>query len=165
MILLSAVWQHVPPADRPRAIRKMATLMKPGGLLVMSLRNGPAPEGRPMHPTSVSEIEGLARISGLEVVRVVDRADLQERPDVTWSIVCLRLPDDGTGALPLVRGIILADGKSSTYKLGLLRAVARIAEHSPGTAVPTPGAADSVDVPLGLVALNWVRLYLPLVNA
>lgn len=165
MIMLSVVWQHVRPSYRSRAVRKMATLLRPGGLLVMSLRNGPAPSDRPMHPTSVGEIEGLARISGLEVVRIVDRADLQQRPGVTWSIICLRLPDDGTGALPLVRGIILADGKSSTHKLGLLRAVARIAEHGPRTAIPTPGAVDSVDVPLGLVALNWVRLYLPLVKA
>lgn len=165
VILLSAVWQHVEPADRPRALRKLTTLLRPGGVMLLSLRNGPAPAGRPMHPTSVSELEGLARVSGLEVVRVSDRPDLQARREITWSIVCLRLPDDGTGALPLVRGIILADGKSSTYKLGLLRAVARIAEQAPGTAAPTPGAVDSIDVPLGLVALNWVRLYLPLVRA
>ena len=36
--------------------------------------------------------------------------------------LALRLPDDGAGALPLLRGIILNDDKASTYKLGLLRA-------------------------------------------
>lgn len=165
VILVSAVWQHVAPVDRPRSLRKIATLLKPGGMLVMTLRNGPAPEERPMHATSVSEVEGLARISGLEVVRVADRSDLQGRAGVIWSTMSLRMPDDGTGALPLVRGIVLADEKSSTYKLALLRAVARIAEHAPGTAQPTPGAPDAIDLPLGLVALNWVRMYLPLVKA
>jgi SAM-dependent methyltransferase len=51
LVLLSAVWQHVAPADRPRAFRKLATLMKPGGVLVMTLRHGPAPSGMQMHPT------------------------------------------------------------------------------------------------------------------
>jgi SAM-dependent methyltransferase len=31
MILLSAVWMHVLPADRTRAFRKLVTLLKPGG--------------------------------------------------------------------------------------------------------------------------------------
>jgi hypothetical protein len=31
----------------------------------------------------------------------------------------VRLPDDGSGALPLLRHIILNDDKSSTYKLAL----------------------------------------------
>jgi SAM-dependent methyltransferase len=41
VILLSAVWMHVPPADRPRAFRKLLTLLKPGGTLALSLRLGP----------------------------------------------------------------------------------------------------------------------------
>jgi SAM-dependent methyltransferase len=40
-ILLSAVWMHVPVADRPRAFRKLITLLKPGGMLAMTLRVGP----------------------------------------------------------------------------------------------------------------------------
>ncbi|WP_419681850.1 hypothetical protein [Sphingomonas sp. ID0503] len=51
--------------------------------------------------------------------------------------------------------------KSSTYKLALLRAVARIAEYAPAVATPAPGGRDAVEVPLGLVALNWLRMYLP----
>jgi hypothetical protein len=74
------------------------------------------------------------------------------------------MPDDGTGALPLVRGIVLGDEKSSTYKLGLLRAVARVAEQSPAAALPAPDQPDAVELPLGLVALYWVRMYLPLVR-
>ena len=58
LVLLSAVWRHVFPADRPRSFRKVATLMKPGGMLVMTLRQGPAPHGMQMHPTSTTEIEG-----------------------------------------------------------------------------------------------------------
>lgn len=165
LVMVSAVWQHVAPADRPRALRKLATAMKPGSLLVLTLRSGPAPSDRPMHPTSVGEVEGLARSLGLEVVRVAESGDERRRPDVRWTTMCLRMPDDGTGALPLVRGIALSDGKSSTYKLALLRAVARAAEYSPAAATPAPDGRDAVELPLGLVALNWLRLYLPLVRA
>ncbi|WP_445193913.1 methyltransferase domain-containing protein [Sphingomonas sp. Tas61C01] len=165
LVLLSAVWQHVAPADRPRAFRKLATLMKPGGVLVITLRHGPAPSGMQMHTTSTAEIEGLARAHGLEVLRVATSSDQGGRPGVTWNVMALRMPDDGTCALPLLRGIVLSDEKSSTYKLALLRAVARIAEYAPAAATPTPDGRDAVEVPLGLVALNWLRIYLPLVRA
>jgi SAM-dependent methyltransferase len=165
LVLLSAVWQHVSPADRPRSFRKLATLMKPGGVLVMTLRHGPAPTGMQMHPTSTAEIEGLARTHGLEVLRVTASSDQGGRAEVTWNVIALRMPDDGTGALPLVRGIVLSDEKSSTYKLALLRAVARIAEYAPAAATPAPDGRDAVEVPLGLVALYWLRMYLPLVRA
>lgn len=39
-ILLSAVWMHVPPVERSRAFRKIITLLKPGGLLAITLRHG-----------------------------------------------------------------------------------------------------------------------------
>lgn len=165
LILLSAVWQHVAPADRARAFRKLVTLLKPGGLLLMTLRDGHAPPDRPMHDVSLGEVEGLARINGVEVLRVVAQDDAMARSDVRWTMVALRMPDDGAGALPLIRGIILADDKSSTYKLALLRAVARIAEHAPATAMPAVDDADAIDVPLGLIALFWVRMYLPLIRA
>lgn len=164
LILMSAVSQHVEERDRARAFRKVTTLMKPGGTLVITLRNGPSPEGMDMHPTSTSEIEGFARVYGLEVLRVAVSEDQGGRAEVSWGIMALRLPDDGTGALPLVRGIVLSDGKSSTYKLGLLRAITRIADYSPAAAAPVFDGRDAVEVPLGLVALNWIRMYLPLVR-
>ncbi|MFB9771201.1 methyltransferase domain-containing protein [Sphingomonas yabuuchiae] len=164
LILLSAVWQHVAPADRQRSFRKLATLLKPGGVLAITLRSGPSPSDRPMHATSAAEVEGLARSVGLEILKVETASDLQGRADVTWSSVAMRMPDDGTSALPLIRGIVLGDDKSSTYKLGLLRAVARVAEHAPGAVAPVAGQADAVDLPLGLVALFWIRMYLPLVR-
>lgn len=164
LILLSAVWQHIPPLDRSRAFRKMTTLLKPGGLLLMTLRQGPPPADRPMHPVTLAEVESLARGFGLEVFKVVEQADEMSRSEVRWTSVLLRMPDEGTGALPLIRGIILADDKSSTYKLALLRAIARIAEHAPAAVKIADDDLDAVDVPLGLAALFWLRMYLPLVR-
>lgn len=165
LILLSAVWQHIAPNDRERAFRKMTALLKPGGLLLMTLRQGPAPQNRPMHPVTLAEVEALARAFGLEVFKVADQHDELSRAEVRWISVLLRMPDEGTGTLPLIRGIILADDKSSTYKLALLRSLARIAEHAPATVRIADDEVDAVDVPLGLVALFWLRMYLPLVRA
>lgn len=162
LILMSAVWHHVAPAERQRAFRKIANLLKPGGLLVMTLRDGPVPPARPMHAVSASEIEALAREHGLAVSRVSREPDRMGRADIDWTTICLTLPDDGAGALPLLRGVILNDDKSATYKLGLLRAIAKVADLAPNLGRSRVDA-DLVDVPLGAIALNWVRMYLPLV--
>jgi SAM-dependent methyltransferase len=164
LILLSAVWMHVQPGDRARAFRKLVTLLKPGGLLYMTVRSGDASPERPMWETSPPEMEALARQHGMIAVRVATSPDELGRADVSWTSYAFKLPDDGSGALPLIRGIIMNDDKSSTYKLALLRAIAKIADTTP--ALGRPRADDDVvDVPLSLVALNWVRMYLPLVSA
>lgn len=165
LVLLSAVWMHLSLVERPRAFRKLVTLLKPGGVLVVTLRNGPGDLERAMHPTSLGEIEGLAREHGLAVLRAFDEPDRLGRSGVVWTSVVLRLPDDGSLSLPLIRGIVLNDEKSSTYKLGLLRAVAKIADAAPSLAVPAADGSDRVLVPMGCVALHWLRAYLPLVAA
>ena len=128
----------------------------------MTLRHGPD-DGRGGYPVSMAEVEALARSHGTQVVRAVPSPDLQGRPEISWTAVVLRLPDDGTGALPLLRHLILMDAKSATYKLGLLRALCRAADGSAGLA--QEDGDDHVRLPLGLVALNWLRLYLPLAKA
>lgn len=161
-ILLSGVWQHVAPGERARAMRKLLGLLRPGGVLALALRDGPAETGRTTHPVSPDEVDRLAREHGSAVVRQVAMTDRMGRAAVSWTGMVLRLPDDGTGALPLLRHVILNDAKSSTYKLGLLRALCRAADSQAGMAVG--GAEEAVTLPLGLVALNWLRLYLPLVG-
>ncbi|MCA9802475.1 MAG: class I SAM-dependent methyltransferase, partial [Cyanobacteria bacterium HKST-UBA02] len=128
LILVSAVWMHVAPEDRARVFRKLVSLMKPGGLLVISLRKGPHHIADSIFPVSSLELEKLSIQRGLVVVSKERTPDRLNRPDVEWETVILRLPDDGTGALPLLRHIITRDRKSSTYKLALLRCILRIAD-------------------------------------
>ena len=161
-ILVNAVWMHVAPSDRQRAFRKLVTLLKPGGVIAFSLRD-PIDAGRGMHGASAAEIEELARQHGAFVERKCVGADFLARATITWEQVAVRVPDDGTGALPLIRHIILNDDKSSTYKLALLRVLCRIADGAAGWAVEGRGdASDHVALPLGLVALYWIRLFKPL---
>ena len=165
VILLSAVWMHLLPADRPRAFRKLITLLKPGGLLALTLRIGPAAPERAMFEVSEQEIEKLAKNHGVFIERRMLASDQGGRTEVSWIQLALRLPDDGTGALPLLRYIIFNDDKSSTYKLALLRVLCRIADGAAGYARPVNNDLDSIEIPLGLVALFWLRLYLPLLKA
>ncbi len=162
LVWLSGVWMHVPPDERPRAMRKLATLLKPGGRMVLTLRHGPAPDDRPMWPVDANEVERLGLDLGLALrVATERRDDLQGRPGVRWQTVILDLPDDGGGALPLLRGVILKQEKAATYKLALLRAIARIADASPNVARE---ADEHVELPLGLVALYWLRMFKPLLE-
>lgn len=161
-ILLSAVWMHVAPSDRSRAFRKLITLLKPGGVLAITLRQGPADAGRAFHPVSAAEIKSLARDHGAFVEREATTGDQLGCREIRWDQLAIRLPDDGTGALPLLRHVILNDDKSSTYKLGLLRVLCRIADSAGG--LGSPADDEYVSVPLGLVALMWLRLYKPLLK-
>jgi SAM-dependent methyltransferase len=69
MILLSAVWMHIPPTNRTRAFRKLVTLLKPGGSIAITLRHGPAEAERGIHTVSRDEIECLAREHGAFIER------------------------------------------------------------------------------------------------
>ena len=161
LILLSAVWMHLKAADRERAFRILTELLAPGGMLVITLRHGPDDLNRNFHAVSRQELEVLARNRALLTVDAISEKDAFNRPQVSWETVVFRLPDDGTGALPLLRHIIVNDDKSSTYKLALLRVVTRLADALPGLV----GRRDDlwVELPLGAVALYWIRLYQPLI--
>jgi SAM-dependent methyltransferase len=161
LILLSAVWMHIPAPARQRALRKLATLLAPRGRIAISLRLGAPDSERAMHAVSLEELSRLAQQFGLRVVRTTDSPDKLGRSEVSWTNVVLGLPDDGLGALPLLRHLILVDEKASTYKIALLRVLARIADSAAGLA---RYEADAVVVPLGLVALFWMRMVKPLIE-
>ncbi|WJG08084.1 class I SAM-dependent methyltransferase [Aliiglaciecola sp. LCG003] len=164
LILLSAVWMHIAPSNRERAFRKLSTLLKPNGKLVISLRHGECHDERVMYEVSTSEQAQLASKFGLsyELATSQIAKDKLGRDDVSWQTVVLTLPDNGTGAFPLIRNIVVNDNKASTYKLALLRALLRIAEGHPGAVISQTD--DCVELPLGLVSLYWMKLYKPLVD-
>ena len=118
-----------------------------------------------MFEVSEHEIETLAKNHGAFIERRVLSSDQGGRTEISWVQLALRLPDDGTGALPLLRHIILNDDKSSTNKLALLRVLCRIADGTAGYARMVEGAPNWVELPLGLVALFWLRQYMPLLKA
>jgi len=162
LILLSAVWMHIPSSQRERAFRKLSNLLKPGGKLVISLRHGSSPDDRCMYPVNVDEVTGFAQQFGLSVKKVIQDNDKLKRQDVFWETVVLEMPDDGAGAFPIIRNILMNDAKSSTYKLALIRVLLRIADGHPGAVLRRED--DRVILPLGLVSLYWARQYKPLID-
>lgn len=163
-VWLSAVWMHVAPDERPRAFRKLANCLRPGGRLYISLRHGPFEDDRTAYEVTAPELLELARRHGLICIsHQGHNRDGRGREGVTWECMVFELPDDGSGGFARLRNIILNDDRSSTYKLGLLRAVLRVADGSAGH-VEVTEHGDAV-VPLGLVALYWLRLYKPLISS
>ena len=163
VIFLSAVWMHVAESQRADAFRRITNMLKPGGLLYITLRHGPFEEIPGFWDIPPDEVMTLARENGLlPVGRVGKKQDISKRPGVSWSVLMLRAPGDGTGALPLLRQIILNDDKSSTYKLGLLKVLAHIAQSASGLVDIQDD--EKVVIPLGLFALYWLRVYRPLLD-
>ncbi len=162
LILLSAVWMHVPPTARERTFRIASELLKPSGVLVITLRHGSDEEEnthRNFHHVSADEVIEYAKRRAVALTHHCKDTD-HSRSHVDWETLVFTMPDDGTGSLPLLRHIIVNDNKSSSYKLGLLRVLTRIAESAPG--IVTSRTDDYVEVPLGIVALYWLKQYKPL---
>lgn len=161
LILLSAVWMHIPPASRERALRKLATLLAPNGRIAISLRIGTPDAARGMYEVTMHELSALSQQFGLRLIRATESPDKLGRAAISWTTAVLGLPDDGLGALPLLRHLVLVDEKSSTYKIALLRILARIADTAAGSA---RHESEYVAIPMGLVALFWMRMYKPLIE-
>ena len=90
---------HVPPGDRPRAFRKLVTLLKPSGILAMTLRQGPSDPDRPMFDTSVEEIEHLAQSHRMSVLHSNTEQNHLGWSEITWFHTTMKFPDFETGVI------------------------------------------------------------------
>ncbi len=163
LILLSAVWMHIPDSQRARSLRKLANLLKPGGKLVISLRHGPSGDERNMFDVCSDRLLQRSKKFGLLPLLVTENnKDVLEREAVSWQTVVLQLPDDGSGAFPFIRHVALNDGKSATHKLALMRVLLRIADGHPGAVIRRED--NRVILPVGLVALYWAHQYKNLID-
>ena len=92
--------------------RKLVDLLKPAGLIVLSLRHGPVEASRTMHPVSADQIGRLARDHGAFAEPCIADEDHLGRPDVCggpgWRCGCRRVardsaPDGGSSREAAVR--------------------------------------------------------------
>ncbi|MGW0418641.1 class I SAM-dependent methyltransferase [Streptomyces sp. NPDC003015] len=92
VVLLSAVWMHLLPEERPVAMRRLAGLLRPGGILLITLRRGEPPVDRRMFDIPPREVAGHGAEAGLRLLRIVDeKADRLGRDAVHWNAVALQL--------------------------------------------------------------------------
>jgi len=89
LILLSAVWMHLPIDDRPTTIKRLAELLSANGRMYISLRFGPSDPERPMYPVSYEQLQALAADNGLTArnLNPVPSKDGLQRSDVEWVTV------------------------------------------------------------------------------
>lgn len=90
LIMLTAVWMHLDFDQRRSAMRRVARLLRPAGLMSLSLRHGPVPVGRRMFDVSAAETRALAHAEGVETVHQSERGDVFRRGDVRWTILAFR---------------------------------------------------------------------------
>lgn len=97
LILLSAVWMHLPAAERPRAFARLSELLANAGMLIITLRFGPSDPARPMYPVSVEELAQLATQHRMQLKALNDgdaSTDFLKRQEVSWQTVCIqRMPE------------------------------------------------------------------------
>lgn len=94
VVILSAVWMHLDEDERTVAMPIVSSLTAPGGVMIMSLRHGPVPEGRRMFDVSPDETKKLAAKEGLDCVfeRLSgSREDRNKRAGVTWTRLVFRM--------------------------------------------------------------------------
>ena len=77
LVLLSGVWQHLNDTDRLCAMTSIATLTRPMGRLVMSLRHGPGAPGRPVFQVDPAETISAAKHHGFSLMRTADAPSMQ----------------------------------------------------------------------------------------
>ncbi len=86
VVMLTAVWTHLDEEQRRRAMVRVASFVRPGGLMALSLRHGPIPAGRRMFDVTAGETVALARAEGLTcILRSEGAAGLLKRPGLSWD--------------------------------------------------------------------------------
>ncbi|MFD0401478.1 class I SAM-dependent methyltransferase [Kitasatospora sp. NPDC127121] len=85
LVLLTAVWMHLAPAERALAMAALGRLLAPGGRLALTLRHGPVPPGRRMFDVPPEETVALAAAQGLRLLHRAERGDLHGRSGVRWT--------------------------------------------------------------------------------
>lgn len=94
LVMITAVWMHLDETERAQAMPRVASLLRPGGVLVMALRHGPRAPGRRTFDVSAEETVRLASESGLRCslnVRTESAREFNRLAGITWSRLAFSL--------------------------------------------------------------------------
>jgi SAM-dependent methyltransferase len=94
-VLLSAVWQHLNDDARGIAMRSLADLTAPGGMLIMSLRHGPGAPSRPVYEARPAETIETALRAGFVLIRELQGESIQaanRAAGIRWTWLAFGLP-------------------------------------------------------------------------
>ncbi|MGO1192068.1 class I SAM-dependent methyltransferase [Vibrio casei] len=89
LILLSAVWMHIPVELRLASLKALAEQLNAQGKIVITVRHGDFDDGREGYDVSIKEIESLANQVGLVICQQSGSDDALQRSSVIWETVIL----------------------------------------------------------------------------
>jgi SAM-dependent methyltransferase len=93
VVLLSAVWQHLDDGDRAGSMPNIADLTADGGLVLISLRQGPSSPSQNLHAASAPATVDLASATGLRMEREVRIESMQaadRAAGIYWTWLAFR---------------------------------------------------------------------------
>lgn len=90
LILISAVWMHLTPAQQHQGLVRIAQLLKPNGLWIVSLRHGGFDDIRESHPQQDEQLIKQAQRCGLELLQSTHDKDQLKRSRVNWQTLAFR---------------------------------------------------------------------------
>ena len=93
LVMMIAVWMHLDQQQRGRAMPRVASLVRTGGVMIMSLRHGPVPRGRRMFAVSADETIGLADAVGLQLLIDQSAPSALGATEVSWTRLAFRKAD------------------------------------------------------------------------
>ena len=102
LVTLCGVWHHIDHEARQAAMESLSEMTATGGLLIMSLRHGPAPKGRRAFAISPAETINEAARLGFTLIREAEVGSIQagnRALGVYWTWIALR-KTGGTSGLP-----------------------------------------------------------------
>lgn len=89
LIVLSAVWMHVKPEERTKALSTLQALLKPDGMIYLTLRIGPSEPARGIYRVSLAGLEEALGQSGLSATVLSEQTDLLGRKNISWIAVSI----------------------------------------------------------------------------
>lgn len=92
LVVLSAVWMHVPPDQREQAMKRLVQMLAPGASLYVTLRVGPTDKARSIYSVSFQELAALAKRLNVDAKLVGESPDLLARSNIKWERVLITKP-------------------------------------------------------------------------
>jgi 2-polyprenyl-3-methyl-5-hydroxy-6-metoxy-1,4-benzoquinol methylase len=92
-VMLTAVWMHLDAKQRRDGMPVVASLVRDGGVAIMSLRHGPVPPRRRMFEVSAEETIALAQPYGLHPILKTRTESIQllnRQAGVSWTRLAFR---------------------------------------------------------------------------
>lgn len=93
LIILSAVWMHVKPEERQQALETLASLLKPGGRIYLTLRIGPSEPARGIYRVSEETLKDQLAELSLRAEKLDEQADLLGRSNIRCVAMSISVPD------------------------------------------------------------------------